>query len=207
MLNFEDVTILIEVFVCCSLCCHVVPSKRGDEGAVAFLDRYPSLKEVATAVKIALQKKSTDASKQANKAGSLSRVRYFGPGSAQLKQFIVDSRDPTSLLSAAQHGSEEVIRRRCKEMSPDEEVDKNGLTALHYAAGRGDLSIVSLLLELKAGVDTRNKDLRTPLMWAARNGHLDVCEELVQKHVPASGKGLYHCNLSHVMAPHSMASV
>eukprot|EP00434_Breviolum_minutum_P027964 symbB.v1.2.024742.t2/scaffold2365.1/size83366/10 len=193
----------------------------GDEGAVAFLDRYPSLKEVATAVKIALQKKSTDAGKHSkgNKAGNLSRVRYFGPGSAQLKQFIVDSRDPTSLLSAAQHGSEEVIRCRCKDMSPDEEVDKNGLTALHYAAGRGDLSIVSLLLELKAGVDTRNKDLRTPLMkgpgppqsadihaanklgicclhWAAWGGSLEAVAFLLDKHADINAVCHAGCNVA-----------
>ena len=30
------------------------------------------------------------------------------------------------------------------------QVDKNGLTALHYAAGRGDLGIVVALLELQS---------------------------------------------------------
>eukprot|EP00439_Symbiodinium_sp_Y106_P036590 s2551_g4.t1 len=41
--------------------------------------------------------------------------------------------------------------------------------------------IGGLVFELSAGVDTRNKDMRTPLMWAARNGHMEVCEELVKR--------------------------
>ena len=155
--------------------------KPGDEGAVAFLDTYPSLEDVVTAV--------LRAQKVKGRSVETKKLRYFGLGRpVSLKQFIVDGRDPTSLLYAAQHGKEEMIRS-IQSSNPDEEVDKNGLTALHYAAGRGDLSIVTLLLELKAGVDTRNKDLRTPLMWAARNGHLDVCEKLVRNAAPKLQRG------------------
>ena len=162
----------------------------GDEGAVAFLDKSPSLENVLTAILkaqgVAEKDDTVDVGSKMSK--KVAQLRYFGPGRPDLKQFIVDTRDPTSLLYAAQHGREEMIRSRCRERCPDEDVDKNGLTALHYAAGRGDNKIVILLLELKAGVDTRNKDLRTPLMWAARNGHLDVCEELVRNKVPEKAK-------------------
>ena len=162
----------------------------GDEGAVAFLDKYPSLENVLTAILkaqgVAEKDDTVDVGSKMSK--KVAQLRYIGPGRPDLKQFIVDTRDPTSLLYAAQHGREEMIRSRCRERCPDEDVDKNGLTALHYAAGRGDNKIVILLLELKAGVDTRNKDLRTPLMWAARNGRLDVCEELVRNKVPEKAK-------------------
>ena len=126
--------------------------------------------------------------KQKNEKTKKSRQQYFGLGRPNLKQFVVDARDPGSLLYAAQHGHEQKIRSRCEKenICPDEEVDKNGLTALHYAAGRGDVKIAQVLLDFKAGVDTRNKDLRTPLMWAARNGHMDVCEELVRRQAPCS---------------------
>ncbi|CAK9017200.1 Oxalate--CoA ligase (4-coumarate--CoA ligase isoform 8) (At4CL8) (4-coumarate--CoA ligase-like 10) (Acyl-activating enzyme 3) (Adenosine monophosphate binding protein 3) (AtMPBP3) (Oxalyl-CoA synthetase) [Durusdinium trenchii] len=165
----------------------------GDDGAVSLLDKYPSLQKLAAAAFLAMQKKDIDTASA--RSTHRPRMPYFGLGRrTSLKQFVVDARDPNSLLFAAQHGHAEQIRRSCEgvlsSMSPDEEVDKNGLTALHYAAGKGDLEIVGLLLELKAGVDTRNKDLRTPLMWAARNGHVDVCEELVrcQADVLASNK-------------------
>lgn len=154
---------------------------------MAFLDKYPSLENILTAIRTAQvqQGAEKDAGFPVDVGSKMSKVaRYFGPGRPDLKRFIVDTRDPTSLLYAAQHGREEMIRSSCAERCPDEDVDKNGLTALHYAAGRGDNKMVILLLELKAGVDTRNKDLRTPLMWAARNGHLDVCEELVRNQVP-----------------------
>lgn len=147
----------------------------GDEGAGAFFDAYPSVARVAEEVRRVLGqvKKTTQ-----------SAHRYLGPGRSDMEQFVVDGRDPQSLLHAAQHGRSDVIHRRCRpdgNVNPDQEVDKNGLTALHYAAGRGDLGIVVALLELSAGVDTRNKDMRTPLMWAARNGHMEVCEELVKR--------------------------
>ncbi|CAJ1345833.1 unnamed protein product [Effrenium voratum] len=145
-------------------------SLAGEDGAVAFLDSHPSLKLVAAAA----------AAAQTRRLPTPCRP-YLGPGRPDLKQFVVDARDPGSVLHAAQHSRADVIRTRCSEMSPDAEVDRNGLTALHYAAGRGDLQICRLLLELGAGVDTRNKDLRTPLMWAARNGHVEACEELVRR--------------------------
>lgn len=119
---------------------------------MVFLERHSSLRKVAEA------------------------VRALSP-----KAPYVDFRDPSTLLYAAQHGDEHTLRRRCSEgLLVDEEVDKFGLTALHYAAGRGDLQILRLLLELGAAVDTRSKDLRTPLMWAARNGHVELCSELLR---------------------------
>lgn len=133
----------------------------GDDGAVSLLDKYPSLQKLAAAAFLAMQKKDIDTASA--RSTHRPRMPYFGLGRrTSLKQFVVDARDPNSLLFAAQHGHAEQIRRSCEgvlsSMSPDEEVDKNGLTALHYAAGKGDLEIVGLLLELKAGVDTRNKD-------------------------------------------------
>jgi hypothetical protein len=50
-------------------------------------------------------------------------------------------------------------------------VDRHGLTALQWAAGGGHLAVVVYLLaECGVKVDTPNKEGRTPLMWACRNG-------------------------------------
>jgi len=62
--------------------------------------------------------------------------------------------------------------------------DKNGSTLLHYAAGCGEnkkaLDICRHLLNT-IDVDCRSENNgRTPLHWAARNGHTHVCELLIE---------------------------
>lgn len=69
--------------------------------------------------------------------------------------------------------------------SPSTEIDRNGATVLHWAAGAGNVSFVSYLVE-KCQCDPNQKQRakrafrgRTPLHWAGRNGHLEVVKYLV----------------------------
>ena len=57
--------------------------------------------------------------------------------------------------------------------------DKNGETALHWAARNGHEAAVRLLLDHKADVDAKNNDRETALYWAARKGHEVVLKLLV----------------------------
>lgn len=71
--------------------------------------------------------------------------------------------------------------------SPADEVDHNGATALHWAAGAGSLRFVTYLVDIcKCNPNQKQKAKRafrgrTPLHWAARNGHLEVVKYLVSK--------------------------
>lgn len=61
--------------------------------------------------------------------------------------------------------------------------DRNGCSALNWAAGEGNLSMVRFLIE-DVGVDThvltgKPKRKRHSLHWAARNGREDVCQYLI----------------------------
>eukprot|EP01047_Picozoa_sp_COSAG01_P024298 COSAG01_NODE_1498_length_10117_cov_19.035536_5_plen_154_part_00 len=72
-------------------------------------------------------------------------------------------------------------------------VDRHGLSALQWAAGGGHLAAVEVLLQCMdscadttsangvviTDVDRPSKDGRTALMWACRNGHIDVAQRLV----------------------------
>lgn len=72
-----------------------------------------------------------------------------------------------------------------KSFSPANQIDRNGATALHWAAGAGNLPIVIYLVETcKCNPNQPQKAKRafrgrTPLHWAARNGHLEVVKYLV----------------------------
>lgn len=65
--------------------------------------------------------------------------------------------------------------------------DKNGASALHWAAGCGHLPIVQYLIQNHSvppdqpQKGKRSFQDRTPLHWAARNGHLPVVKYLVEK--------------------------
>lgn len=58
--------------------------------------------------------------------------------------------------------------------------DHDNNTALHIAAANDHEALVSFLLEHQADCETTNNLGWTPLMQAARHGHMDVVVLLVQ---------------------------
>ncbi|XP_058455291.1 uncharacterized protein LOC131432792 [Malaya genurostris] len=57
----------------------------------------------------------------------------------------------------------------------------SGITALHYAADRGNLKMIKYLCDHGANVNTAASDGRTPLHYAAEEKRLDVIKYLVSK--------------------------
>jgi ankyrin repeat protein len=52
--------------------------------------------------------------------------------------------------------------------------------ALHFAAETGHLLLIELLLEKKADINKRGNRQWTPLFYAARNGHREICKKLLE---------------------------
>lgn len=82
-------------------------------------------------------------------------------------------------------GHYEVIDRLCRSENLDLNLlDKNGNTALHHAASRGDLRIIQRLLcervSKTLNVNIQNNNTETALIIAARHNHRKIMEELLE---------------------------
>lgn len=73
-------------------------------------------------------------------------------------------------------------------LSLDAQVNRVGWTALHYASTVGANDIVKLLLDASAYIDAESPNLTTPLMMAARGGHILTVKLLLDEGADATLK-------------------
>jgi ankyrin repeat protein len=86
------------------------------------------------------------------------------------------------LLSAIRQGDAAAVKALLAQGTPADAKYRYDRTALSFAADRGDVEIVKLLLE--RGADVNAKDTfygATPLTWAASNGHVEVARLLLAR--------------------------
>ncbi|XP_058610068.1 histone-lysine N-methyltransferase EHMT2 isoform X3 [Onychostoma macrolepis] len=96
---------------------------------------------------------------------------------------------PRQLYPAAKQGeAQRVLLMLMEGIDPSYQSDsQNRRCALHAAAQRGLLEVCYLLIQAGAKVDAQDKTLRTPLLEAIVNNHVDVVKYLIQ-----SGACVYH---------------
>lgn len=75
----------------------------------------------------------------------------------------------TALMIAAYTANREAVRLLLEKGA---QVNRSGWTALHYAAAAGDNDIVQMLLDKDADLDAKSPNNTTPIMMAARGGHI-----------------------------------
>lgn len=94
-----------------------------------------------------------------------------------------------ALRRAAKDGDASTIRKLVEGgCSVDTRLDSYDFTALHYAAWQGRTSAVHELMELKANIDARNSDNKTPLHLCAGNGKARIARELVRRGASLTSK-------------------
>lgn len=131
-----------------------------------------------------------------DKYGNPAIVVAAREGKNKVLRFLSDTKDinlelsntlgETALMFLALNGDYEFVRYfvSVKHVA----IDKEGWTALHYAASKGHLDIVKFLIANDADVDADSPTNATPLMMAARYGHIHVVKFLLDQGADLSAK-------------------
>ena len=119
---------------------------------------------------------------KAAEGGSVKMITILAIG--QDTPVELDARDTTgrnAVMAAAQHGNFKALVALKGRGASLAEVDVNGNTALHYAAGRtnGELALEYLAQETDL-LKAQNTDGQTPLMTAVRSKNPENVRELVR---------------------------
>ncbi|XP_069687335.1 uncharacterized protein [Periplaneta americana] len=118
--------------------------------------------------------------------GHLPIVKHFVENGAILT--TLNSYGHTVLHSAAYNGHVSIVEYLCEEnvgLQVDVR-DKDGKTALYFAAERGHLSTVQCLLRHGADINVSDNSGRTPIHVAAFSGHISIV-----KHLSVENKALF----------------
>jgi hypothetical protein len=95
------------------------------------------------------------------------------------------------LIEAVKTGDYETAERLIKKGDDVNQQDQQGWTPLNFAAGKGNVSLVKLLVENGADVFRVGRDMRTPYMIALAAGRVGVEETYPSK--KTEGSRLKYC--------------
>ncbi|MEO8170694.1 MAG: ankyrin repeat domain-containing protein [Oxalobacteraceae bacterium] len=129
------------------------------------------------------------------KRGETGLMRAIQDDSKRVIEVLINARDinlearafngNTALMLAAYKKLPRVVKSL---LDKGAEVNQTGWTALHYAATVGDNEIVQVLLDKFAYIDAESPNGTTPIMMAARSGHIMTVKLLLDAGADATLK-------------------
>jgi len=108
------------------------------------------------------------------------RKRLFALASAMALASIFVSADGPSVADAAMSGDRAEVRSLLSKGADVNEAQGDGMTALHWAARKGDVELVRMLIAAGANVRAKTRlAAYTPLLMASQLGHAPSIEALI----------------------------
>lgn len=167
-----------------------MPAQAGSYEDFFMAVRRNLPQEVATLLKRGFDPNTIDAER--GETGLILALREGHPAVASLlmKAPGIDleakaRNGDTALMIAAYKSNKAAVQML---LALDAQVNQVGWTALHYAATVGANDIVQLLLDASAYIDAESPNQTTPLMMAARGGHILTVKLLLDEGADATLK-------------------
>ena len=103
---------------------------------------------------------------------------------------IVGANGSSSLINAVKNGHTESAKVLLSNPKVNvNQTDRDGRTALSFAAKRGSVEMTSMLLERGAYLNLADQNGDTPLMKAVKNGSLGTVKALLARFADVDAKG------------------
>jgi ankyrin repeat protein len=94
---------------------------------------------------------------------------------------VLHASGPSPVADAAMHGDKEGVRLLLKQAVDVDAAQGDGMTALHWAAMRGDAEMAQMLMYAGANIKATTRiGAYTPIFLASQNGHAAVIEALLR---------------------------
>lgn len=187
VLEFSKACRKIALILCWALAAGVAglpaPARAGSYDDLMFAVKFDDVHAVRKLLRRGMDANSTDEAR-----GETIMMIALRENSMRVFDLLLKSEEirlearaangDTAIMIASFAGNLEGVE---KLLAAGAQINRPGWTALHYAAAKGRLEIIALLLEHAAYIDAESPNKTTPLMMAASSGNIGAVKLLLDE--------------------------